>query len=81
MDPACQRIAVGSNDFLVSLWDLEDLSCYQTVSGLDAPVRMLSYSGDGKYIAAALEGSQIHIVRTKIRIYFLICVRVCLSVF
>jgi hypothetical protein len=28
LDPALQRLAVGSSDFCVSLWELDDLTCY-----------------------------------------------------
>lgn len=56
IDPTFRRMAVGSADTLVSLWDLSDLVCYKTLSGADA-VRCVEFSADGEYIAIMCEGS------------------------
>lgn len=59
VDKSYRRMAVGSADFLVSLWDLEDMVCYNSLSCLDSPVRCLSFNGSGEYIAAAAEGNNL----------------------
>lgn len=35
VDPNFQKFAVGSADFLVSLWDLDDFTCYKTITSLE----------------------------------------------
>eukprot|EP00597_Dinobryon_sp_UTEXLB2267_P011493 CAMPEP_0170128898 /NCGR_PEP_ID=MMETSP0020_2-20130122/21485_1 /TAXON_ID=98059 /ORGANISM="Dinobryon sp., Strain UTEXLB2267" /LENGTH=234 /DNA_ID=CAMNT_0010362987 /DNA_START=73 /DNA_END=774 /DNA_ORIENTATION=- len=54
MDRSYRKMAVGSIDFLVSLWDLDDLICHHSFS-MESEVRDMSYSGDGKFIAAVSE--------------------------
>jgi WD40 repeat protein len=61
VDRDFQRMAVGSADHNVSLWDLGDLVCHHTHS-FDAPVRYLSFSGDGQRLAVVPEGSSVHIL-------------------
>jgi len=55
VDPNGRYIAVGSADAMVSVWDLEDLMCVQTFSRLDWPIRTVSFSHDGNYVAAGSE--------------------------
>lgn len=54
-DPKGQYFATGSADALVSLWDLSEFVCVRTLSRLDWPVRTMSFSHDGKMLAAASE--------------------------
>lgn len=54
-DPRGGQLAVGSADALVSLWALDELCCVRTMPRLDKPVRALSFSHDGAFLAA---GSQ-----------------------
>ena len=54
-DPNDKYFAVGSADAVVSLWDLQSFICLRTFTRLDWPVRTLSFSHDGKYIASASE--------------------------
>lgn len=70
-DPRGKYLAVGGSDALVSLWDLEEFICVQTFSKLDWPVRTLSFSHDGQYIASASEETAIDIshVETGEHIY------------
>jgi WD40 repeat protein len=51
VDSTFRRLAVGSLDRSVSLWDLEDMVCHHTFN-FDSEVSSLSYSGDGGHIAA-----------------------------
>jgi THO complex subunit 3 len=64
VDKSFRRMAVGSADFLVSLWNLEDMVCYSTISCMDSPIRCLSFSSNGDYIAAAAEGNNVVICDT-----------------
>ena len=57
IDKNFQRMAIGSADFLVSLWTLDDMICYNTISCLDSPIRSLSFNSDGNYIAVAAESN------------------------
>ncbi|XP_014214100.1 THO complex subunit 3 [Copidosoma floridanum] len=54
-DPTGKYFATGSADALVSLWDADELCCLRTFSRLDWPVRTISFSHDGKLLAAASE--------------------------
>lgn len=60
-DPTGRYFATGSADALVSLWDLDELTCVQCFSRLDWPVRTLSFSFDGKLLASASEDLLIDI--------------------
>ena len=50
IDANYERMAVGSYEGSVSLWDLEDLICYHTLE-VGEMVEDMSFSGDGRYIA------------------------------
>ncbi|KAK9479820.1 WD40-repeat-containing domain protein [Lipomyces japonicus] len=53
-DPLGRYLAVGSADSLVSIWQLHDLSCLRTITFASAssfPVRALSFSFDGAFLA------------------------------
>lgn len=54
-DPTGQYIATGSADALVSLWDLNELTCVRAFHRLDWPVCTLSFSYDGKLLASGSE--------------------------
>jgi len=60
-DPTGKYFAVGSADALVSLWDLTEFVCMRTFGKLDWPVRTLSYSHDGQFLASASEDLVIDI--------------------
>ncbi|SAM03480.1 hypothetical protein [Absidia glauca] len=60
-DPTSNYLAVGSADALVTLWDVKTSVCLRTFSELSWPVRTLSFSYDGQYIASASEDSFIDI--------------------
>lgn len=54
-------VACGSADALVSLWSLDELVCLKTFSSLEWPVRTLSFSHCGTYLAAASEDAVIDV--------------------
>ncbi|KAM9835666.1 THO complex subunit 3 [Syngnathus typhle] len=64
-DPTGKYFATGSNDALVSLWDLSELVCVRCFSRLDWPVRTLSFSHDGKMLASASEDHFIDIAEVE----------------
>jgi THO complex subunit 3 len=56
LDPSAGGLlAVGGADALVSVWALDELCCLRTLPRLEKPVRALSFSHDGQFLAA---GSQ-----------------------
>mmetsp|Transcript_2345 Transcript_2345/g.3289 ORF Transcript_2345/g.3289 Transcript_2345/m.3289 type:complete len:336 (-) Transcript_2345:237-1244(-) len=60
-DPTGRYFAVGAADSLVSIWSLEDLVCVRTTPRLEWPVRTVSFSYDGRLLAAAAEDHFIDI--------------------
>ncbi|KAK9718815.1 hypothetical protein K7432_005197, partial [Basidiobolus ranarum] len=54
-DPMGRYLAAGGADALVTLWDLEEFVCVRSFDSLDWPVRTISFSYDGKYLASASE--------------------------
>lgn len=60
--------AVGSADALVSLWDVEDLTCLRTFSRLQYPIRTVSFTHDSKMIASASEDLCIDVVRKTLHL-------------
>lgn len=59
------RLAVGSGDALISLWDVDEMICYKTVGRLEWPIRTVAFSKDGQLLAAASEDSFIDIAWTE----------------
>ncbi|MBZ3879350.1 THO complex subunit 3 [Sciurus carolinensis] len=64
-DPVGKYFATGSADALVSLWDVDELVCAWCFSTLDWPVRILSFSHDGKMLASASEDHFIDIAEVQ----------------
>ena len=54
-------LAVGSADSVVSLWDLQDLICVRTLtsSQTNTPIKSLSFSHDGHFLAAGSDDPHI----------------------
>jgi THO complex subunit 3 len=50
IDRQYNRMAVGSADQTITLWELEDLICYKTIN-LDLAGINFDFSGDGKHLA------------------------------
>ena len=44
-------MAVGSTDYLVSVWDLEEMVCETVVSDIEEMGRCISFNGDGSLMA------------------------------
>lgn len=44
-------LAVGCNDATVSVWDMESMSVLRTITEPDRPVRSVTWSNNGKYLA------------------------------
>ena len=64
--------AVGSADALVSLWDLKEFVSIRTFGNLEWPVRTLSFSYDGQFIASASEDLAIDIVPQSLQFSILL---------
>lgn len=59
--PCGKWFAVGGADAIVSIWDAHEYVPIRTVSRLEWPVRTLSFSHNGKLLAAASEDHVIDI--------------------
>lgn len=59
LDRAGTRLAVGSADALVSVWDLDEYVCVATYAGATSQVRSVSFSADGAHVAAGSEDHSI----------------------
>jgi cytochrome c len=58
IDPTARRIAAGSDDALATLWCTRQLVCTQTLYRQRGPVRSVSFSAGGRYLAMATERRQ-----------------------
>ncbi|KAI9497990.1 WD40-repeat-containing domain protein [Zychaea mexicana] len=61
VDPTGRYLAAGSADASVSLWDMKTFDCVRSFSELSWPVRTISFSYDGQFIASASEDSFLDI--------------------
>lgn len=57
-DPRGTYLALGSNDSLVSIWNMQELACVRTFAKAAFPVKSLSFSFDGAYLAVSLEATE-----------------------
>ena len=64
IDSHFQSMAVGSADFLVSMWGLQDLICRYTIPYSSQP-RSLTFSGDSKWFCAATESKTVELYSTQ----------------
>lgn len=68
-DPIDERVgshdravmALGGTDFQVTLWDVDDLICYNTISS-ETDIRGICISPDGNFVAVAADESCISFV-------------------
>lgn len=63
LDPTNKYLATGGLDGVACLWDATHLACVRTYTMRNTPVRSLSFSHDGRYLAVASE--QIEAARTQ----------------
>lgn len=66
IDPRGRYLAAGSADATVSLWDLESYTCLRSMTELRWPVRTISFSHDGQFLASASEDSYIDISHVEL---------------
>lgn len=59
--PSGSYFALGAADGIVSVWDDEEMICISTLSKQDFPVRSISWSFDGQFIAAGSEDATIQV--------------------
>ncbi|KAK9368341.1 WD40-repeat-containing domain protein [Lipomyces kononenkoae] len=65
-DPWGKYMALGSNDSLVSIWDVQELVCVRTFAKFSQAVKCISISFDGAYMAISVEGVEpIEIVHVE----------------
>ncbi len=64
IDSGFGNMAVGSADFLVSVWGLRNLTCRYTIPYSSQP-RSLTFSGDSEWFTAATESPAVEIYNTK----------------
>ncbi|KAK0754098.1 WD40 repeat-containing protein [Schizothecium vesticola] len=55
LSPTGRLLATGGGDSIVALFDTKDWLCQKTISNLHGPVRSISFTFDGNYIAAGCE--------------------------
>ena len=65
IDRAYRQVAVGSSDYLVSVWDLQELVCKATVKEVNTGARTISFSGDGRRIAIGGDSPDMYICDTN----------------
>lgn len=53
LDPVHDRLASGGADAMVTVWDTDECVCVSVVDRLQAPVRAVSFSHDGAFLASA----------------------------
>lgn len=57
-DPTGRLLALGSNDGIVSLWDIREWTCIKTFSRTDQPVSSVAFSHDGLLLAIGSDNEQ-----------------------
>eukprot|EP01015_Nassula_variabilis_P029511 TRINITY_DN6335_c0_g1_i18.p1 TRINITY_DN6335_c0_g1~~TRINITY_DN6335_c0_g1_i18.p1 ORF type:complete len:170 (+),score=24.07 TRINITY_DN6335_c0_g1_i18:64-573(+) len=62
IDPQGKYFATGATDAIVALWDVQEMYVTKTFSGNKSPLRQLSFSYDGRYLAMTSEESKVSIV-------------------
>ena len=57
-----RHFATGGRDAIVSLWDLDSVSCVSSFSQFDSPARTLGFSHCGRYMAYASDDKAVAFV-------------------
>ncbi|KAI0025468.1 WD domain-containing protein [Xylariomycetidae sp. FL0641] len=66
LHPFNRYLATGGTDSLVSLWETSEWNCIRTVTKMTGPVRSLSFSWDGLYIAGGSDdGTGIEVANSE----------------
>lgn len=61
--PGTRKLAVGSKDSLVSVWALDDLVCEEVIPTHATPVRSVSFSANGKFVASSAYDTSVAVHR------------------
>eukprot|EP00026_Physarum_polycephalum_P009287 Phypoly_transcript_09405.p1 GENE.Phypoly_transcript_09405~~Phypoly_transcript_09405.p1 ORF type:complete len:355 (+),score=41.64 Phypoly_transcript_09405:188-1252(+) len=64
-DPLNKYFAVGSADAVVTLWDINEMVCVRSFCKLQYPLRTISFSHDGQFLALASEDHIIDIAHVE----------------
>ncbi|KAG8926659.1 hypothetical protein FRC02_008761 [Tulasnella sp. 418] len=59
LDPKGRFMATGGSDAIINIYDIVEMMPTRTLSVVDVPIRGLSYSFDGEYLAVASTNSSI----------------------
>ncbi|KAJ8613163.1 hypothetical protein CTAYLR_007534 [Chrysophaeum taylorii] len=65
IDAPAGRLAVGSKDSIVSIWDLPNLACIKTNARHITPVRCVAFSRDAEFLASSAYDPGIDIAETE----------------
>ncbi|KAJ2905363.1 hypothetical protein MKZ38_005662 [Zalerion maritima] len=67
LQPTGRYLATGGSDAVISLWDTADWICQRTITTIAGPVRSISFTHEGSYVAGGSEegsGIEVHHVET-----------------
>jgi THO complex subunit 3 len=65
ISPDNKYFATGGSDALIAIWDLKEMVCVQTYTGVEEQVRKLGFSWNSQYLASASEDSKIAIISVE----------------
>ncbi|KAB5580808.1 WD40-repeat-containing domain protein [Coniochaeta sp. 2T2.1] len=66
LQPTGRYLATGGTDSIIALWDTTDWLCRRTLSKMSGPVRSISFTFDGSFIAGGSdEESGVHVWHTE----------------
>lgn len=74
-DPTGRYLGTGGADASACLFDTKEFACVQTFSHLETPLRAISFSHDGQYLASTAEDEHIDIsdVKTGEHVHYIEC--------
>ncbi|KAH8905533.1 WD domain-containing protein [Coniochaeta sp. PMI_546] len=66
LQPTGRFLATGGTDSIIALWDTNDWICRRTLSKMSGPVRSISFTFDGSFIAGGSdEEAGVHVWHTE----------------
>jgi WD40 repeat protein len=65
LDHAADRLATGTTDASVGLWDVKSMTCTHTVSRPRTCVRSVAFSYDGLYVASGSEDDEVDVALAR----------------